>query len=492
VRLVLADPSKDEAFTNVVPGGKLTPRLNPADPALPLLHVRWQKKYALPFTLCVSAQTIEGQPIDPVAVARGNVTPSDHGRTITRDSAKQELTVPDAGTGRWPLPSLSLPMGPLTHQSMPAEVAYNSDGVLLMGRFELDQDVRQVTPAVVLKLAFADGRSEIWTPLPHLLDCGSYDQNFVAEVDNDGRATLRFGDDDYARRPTGVVNSVARFRIGNERSGNIGAETLVHVVAPDPAEPLDPANPGAPLFFAAVERVYQPSAAQLGTDAETIEQVRQFAPEAFRAIQFRAVTESDWNEVALRNPDVAAARASFHWTGSWYTVFVAINPSDAVNLERLPGGGLELTPQFATAMLAWLTRFKLAGYDLVVRAATFVPLEIDVQLCVARGYFRGDVIAAVTRILSNRSFADGTRGFFHRLSFGFGEAVYLSRLYAALDHVAGLDSATVTVFKRYWEVAGDELKQGLISMGAFEIPRLDNDPSSPEDGVLRLIAVGGL
>jgi hypothetical protein len=492
VRLVLAEPSEDAAFTNAVPGGKLTPRINPADPPLPLLHVRWDRKYALPFTLCISAQTIEGQPIDPVAVGRGNVTPADHGRTITRDSARRELTLPDGGSGRWPLPALPLPAGPLTQQASPAEIDFTSDALPLQGRFELDQDVREVMPAVVLKLGFADGHSEIWTPLPHLLDCGPYDQNFVPEVDNDGRATLRFGDDDYGRRPTGAVSALARFRIGNGRSGNIGAETLVHVVAPDPAEPLDPANPGAPLVFAQVDRVYQPWSALLGTDPETIEEVRQFAPEAFRAIQFRAVTASDWNEVALRSPDVAAARASFHWTGSWYTVFVAINPRDASNLARLPGGGSELTPAFATAMLAYLTRFKLAGYDLVVRAAAFVPLEIDIQVCVARGYFRGDVLAAVVRILSNRSFADGTHGFFHPLSFGFGEAVYLSRLYAALDGIAGLDSATVTVFKRYWEVAGDELRQGVIVMGMFEIPRLDNDPSAPENGVLRLNAVGGL
>jgi hypothetical protein len=492
VRLVLAEPSTDQAFTDAVPGGKLTPRLNPADPALPLLHVRWAKKDALPFTLCVSAETIEGQPIDPVAVSRGNVTPADHGRTITRDSKKNELELPAAGAARWPLPSLSLPAGPLTQQSMPTEVDYNADAIPLMGRFELDQDVREVRPAVVLKLGYASAPSEIWTPLPHLLDCGPYDQNFVAEVDNNGHTVLRFGDDDYARRPADVVSVLARFRIGNERSGNIGAETLVHLVRPNPAEPLDPANPGAPLFFADVERVYQPQVARLGADAETIEEVRQFAPEAFRAIQFRAVTEADWREVALRSADVAAAKASFHWTGSWYTVFVAINPSDPANLERLPGGGAALTPAFATTMLAWLTRFKLAGYDLVVRAATFVPLEIEIQLCVARGYFRGDVMAAVARLLSNRAYADGTRGFFHPLAFGFGEAVYLSRLYAQLDGVAGLDSATVKVFKRYWEIAGKELEHGVIPMGAFEIPRLDNDPSSPEHGVLRLIAVGGL
>jgi hypothetical protein len=172
-------------------------------------------------------------------------------------------------------------------------------------------------------------------------------------------------------------------------------------------------------------------------------------------------------------------------------VFVAIHPRDQGDLRRLPGGGAELEPAFAAVITAHLRRFKLAGYDLAVRAAQYVPLEIEVSLCIARGHFRGDVLRAVARALSNRAFADGSRGFFHPLSFGFGRPVYLSHLYAAIETVPGVDSATVTVFKRYWEAARDELDRGLIEMGPFEIARLDNDPSLPENGVLRLGAIGG-
>jgi hypothetical protein len=266
---------------------------------------------------------------------------------------------------------------------------------------------------------------------------------------------------------------------------------LLHTVTPDPADPLDPANPGVPLVFADVAAVYQPLPARLGTDPQSIEEVRQLAPEAFRAIQFRAVTEQDWQDVALRNPDVAAAQARFRWTGSWPTVFVAIQPRDPENLKPLPGGGAELFPAFAAAIEAYLVQFLLAGYELAVQAAIYVPLEIDITLCVARDYFGADVEAAALRLLSNQAYADGARGFFFPLNFGFGQSVYLSRLYAALERVDGLASATVTVFKRYWEIARDELARGSIAMGDMEIPRLDNDPNFPEHGVLRLTAVGG-
>ncbi len=493
VRIVDVEETEDEAFTDAVPGGVLTPRHNAGDAPLPLLRIFWREEDALAFPLCLSAETADGDPIAPVSVARGNIAPADHGRTVRQDSdTDEELGIPDTGVGRWPLPSLGLPLGPVTMQSMSEGATYTDTGRLLQGRHDLDVAPADALPAVTLLLTGTDGQDELWTPVPDLLDSGPYDRHFVAEIDNDGRAQVRFGDDQFGRRPLDTVRTRARYRVGNGRDGNIGYDSLRHVVAPDPAEPIDPANPGAPLNFAAVDAVYQPIAAHLGTDPESIEEVRQTAPEAFSAIQFRAVTVADWEEVALRHEGVAAAKARFRWTGSWHTVFVAIHPRDPDNLQRLPGGGVALEDGFARTIRAHLRRFKLAGYDLAVRAAQYVPLEIEIRLCVAHGHFRGDVLEAVARALSTRQFADGTRGFFHLLEFGFGEAVYLSQLYAAIEAVDGVESADILIFKRYWNEATDELERGLIPMGPFEIPRLDNDPNFPENGVLRLSAVGGL
>jgi hypothetical protein len=493
VRLTMAEPATDSVYSDAVPNGMLTPRSSPGEPVLPLQHVVWRAEDALPFTLCISALTTANVAVDQVSVARGNIAAVDHGRTVKKDSsvAADELKLPDQGALRWKLPSLGLPTGPLTHQPMPAVPEYDSEGRPLIGRYDLTGDADQAMPACVLLMQSASDPPEAWTAAADLLDSGAFDNQFVAEVDNDGRAVLRFGDDVYGRTPSGIVRARARYRVGNGRSGNIGAGALVHMVLPDPADPLDPSDPGAPLNLAQVEAVYQPLAATLGADPQTIEEVRQLAPEAFRAIQYRAVTEEDWHTVAMRNPALAAAKASFHWTGSWYTVFVAVNPAHTDDMIQLPGGGLALTADFEQSITAYLKRFKLAGYDLQVRAASYVPLEIDITLCVAPGYFRGDVEAQVMRLLSNQAYPDGTHGFFYLPARDFGQPIYLSRLYEAIDRVAGLESATVTVFKRYWEAAGDELAHGVIAVGAFEIPRLDNDRNRPEDGVLKLNAVGG-
>ena len=110
----------------------------------------------------------------------------------------------------------------------------------------------------------------------------------------------------------------------------------------------------------------------------------------------------------------------------------------------------------------------------------------------ARGHFRGDVLEGVARALSNRQYGDGTTGFFHPGRFAFGQGIYLSQIYAAVEKVEGVDSAVVKIFKRYWSVANNELANGLVPIGASEIARLDNDPNFMENGVLRLKAVGGL
>src|SRR5439155_4066665 len=115
------DATFDAAFTNAVAGGVLTPRLNTADPALPLLRVVFAKGQTLSFPACISAETDDHRVIDPVTVARGNIAPADHGRSIVRDTEDGTLAMPDMGSGRWPIPALQLPPAdaPVTQRPHP-------------------------------------------------------------------------------------------------------------------------------------------------------------------------------------------------------------------------------------------------------------------------------------------------------------------------------------------------------------------------------------
>ena len=512
VRLSAVTPTEDPIyFATLTAPGELRPIDAPPLPGtqvLPLLRVKWDDVDTLSFPLCLSSRDSDtGEPITNVSVARGNVSPCDHGRTVLEnyqalDTGTKLYFLPEGidpqtagepAVGRTGIAALELTRTGLTFQVMPATPTYDDQGRLIQARHDLGADVRTCAAAAVLILQFSPAETEIWEPVPDLLESRAFDRHFVVDVDNGGRAALRFGDDEYGRRPLGVQGITARYRVGNGRAGNLGSAALVHVVEPPAAEMVDPADPtAAPGVFPGVVRVWQPLPAASGTDAESIEAVRQEAPAAFHAEQFRAVTEFDWEQAAMKLPGMAAVKATFTWTGSWHTVFVALHPADAGELEIESGGRTRLSDALAARARHHLVRYKLAGYDLEIRTAKYVPIEIELQVCVAPGHFRGDVLEAVSRALSNRRNADGSVGFFHATRLSFGASVYLSQVYAAVKAVPGVDSLVVTVFERYWEEPNQELETGVIEMGAWEIARLDNDRNFPEFGTLTVTAVGGL
>ncbi len=71
-------------------------------------------------------------------------------------------------------------------------------------------------------------------------------------------------------------------------------------------------------------------------------------------------------------------------------------------------------------------------------------------------------------------------------------AVHLSRIYAAVEAVAGVDTARRARVPplRAREDAG-ELASGVLPLGRGEIAQLENDPSFLEHGVLRVVTLGG-
>jgi hypothetical protein len=467
---------EDSVYRDTLLNGALQVRSNPADPPLPLLKIAWDRSEALSFPLCISARTRDDRLINNVSLARGNLALADHGRTVLEAFPQEE-----------PVPAderfyLQLTKGPLTFQCQPADMRYrNVSGAALQesARHGLDCPSGEAQPAVALVATTTLGE-HLWSAVPHLLDSPPYSRHFVAETDNLGRARLRFGDGQYGKEAAEVTDFKVTYRLGNGRLGNIGADALAHILRPQVA----PAWP-------TVSAVRNPLAARDGVDAETLEQVRVRAPQAFRAKQYRAVTEADYAEAALRLPSVAGAVARFRWTGSWYTVQLAVDPLDPADLITLPGGRTRLASGFEQAVKAHVTRFKLAGYDLQVRSGEYLPLELEIRLCVLPGYFRSDVLEAVSLALSDEINPDGSRGFFHPDNFSFGQSVYLSRLYQAVEAVSGVDSAEVRLFRVFGQDDNGELASGVLPIGAWQIARLDNDPNFQENGVLRLSAGGG-
>jgi hypothetical protein len=135
--------------------------------------------------------------------------------------------------------------------------------------------------------------------------------------------------------------------------------------------------------------------------------------------------------------------------------------------------------------------FRMAGHDLEVDPPRFVSLDVEIDVCVCADYFRAHVRERLERALGSGWLPDGTRAFFHPDNLTFAQPVYLSDLYAAVHAVDGVESAQVRVFQRLHAPDPRPLDEGVLPIGRLEIARLDNDPSFPERGVLRLNVTGG-
>jgi hypothetical protein len=439
-----------------------------------LTYVEWGRDDALRFPLCVSVVDEPGTAPRRVSTARGNLMLADHGA-----SRPSEWHPANPGWTGPPLPSppgpgidvsgrafeLTLREGPVSRRVPLAEGAPAST-------IETVPDPGKALPQVELQIGLTPSSVETWDPVPDgLFDVDGFTPAFVVETDDDGRATLRFGDDLYGAAPADGAYIEANYRVGIGSGGNVGAGALAHLLK------------GAAALPSIVE-LRNPLPACGGIDPEPVERVKRIAPAAFRAVRERAVTEADYAEVVERLPMVSHARATFRWTGSWHTVYLAVDPL----------GGRELGEPDRQVILDWVTRFTQAGYDLELEQPRYVPLGLELHVCAKRDHLRPYVEAAVLEALGSQS-----GGFFDPDRFSFGDPLYLSQLASAVEAVPGVDSVTPLRFARLYDedpepdrpATAAHVDSGLIDADRLEVLRLDNDPSRPERGELRLVMGGG-
>jgi hypothetical protein len=477
VRLTKVMPSEDPSaglFNNP-----------PDNSVIKVAEIEWDAADALPFPLCIS---VAKDPDAVISVARGNIVLADHGRSITDETfdhvpkASVEIAR-NAPSGTCVQPDRqhaparfrpALKKAPLTHGfdldgmlSVPIaddELWWPASSMLIIA-------ARQATPIISRLAGELNSVTEFWTPRRDLLESRADATDFTVEIEDDGTARLRFGDGDEdgnggnGKRPAENTEFKISYRVGNGAVGNVGAEAIRHVVLPAPG---------------AIKHVRNPMAAAGGVDPEDIEVVRRDAPEAFRT-QERAVTPADYAAAAERQIDVQRAAATFRWTGSWHTVFVSA--------DRY--GGLAVDRRISTKLRSNLERVRMAGYDLEVYNPRYVPLEVELHVCVNPGYFRADVLQAVQKKLSSDMLPDGTLGIFHPDNFTFGQPVYLSPIVAAAQAVEGVDAVRPEVFRRMFGASPTSLIDGVIPIGGMEIGQLAQNPNFRERGTLKIHSGGG-
>ena len=337
---------------------------------------------------------------------------------------------------------------------------------------------------------------ETWLAVEDFIDSEPADRHYRVSRDNDANQTLHFGDGVHAAAPAAGAKIVLRYRVGIGVAGNVGADALTE---------FDRAF----RFADASQRIISvrnPFAASGAREPEALVSAKLLGPYRLRT-QNRAVVPADHEASLAAGVWIGAtrwvpvqSRARLRQTGSWNTMVVSVDMPD-----RQP---LAATPGLRAALEALLQARKMAGIDVRVEDARYCALHIGLRVEVDPQHFARDVRTAVELALVGPLAGTplgplagtplgpqaDTLSFFGPGRFRFGQAVYLSDLYAAVSTIEGVASVAVTRFKRLGDRYPDNEAAGLIPVGALEVARCDNDTRNAEstaNGVLFVSACGG-
>ncbi len=288
--------------------------------------------------------------------------------------------------------------------------------------------------------------------LTELVDYASADGN-----------SLRFGDGEFGLAPTEGSKFTLRYRLGNGSRTNVAPDTLV----------LFPG--GLPAGVAAV---VNPLAGLGGRDPETTESIRINAPQAFRAMTYRAVQPADFEDIAERLPWVQQAGAAVRWTGSWPTVFVTPDVRDTVGLPRA----------LRRELAQLIDRVRQAGREAKVMEPRYADIDLEIRLCVAPNAYCGEVKRAALAALFG---LHGGEGFFDPDNFRFGQPLSRAALIATLQAVPGVRAVEAMRVRRRGGFDWRAFIEYALNVGVNELVRVANDRDLPERGAVRLIMEGG-
>ena len=429
-----------------------------------VLQLTWGEEDALTFPL-----NLEGDGGMPGALARGNLVLVDHGRTLDFAEPLPEDAAVTAGMG---LIDDDAP-GARRRPRLDADrIVYAPPFDAGLARERAAVWALAPTEASVAQVALT-GDGETWSAKPDLLASDRFAPDFKVEPLDDGGGRVLFGDGTLGRAPDPDADLKARIRVGGGPAGNIGPDSIRHIVTDDPD------------LLAAVRN---PIPATGGLAAETVTAIKIAASRAFRQ-QKRAVTPADYVTAAETFPTVQRATAERRWTGSWHTVFLSIDRA----------GGRPVDEGFETDLRRHLGAQRLAGHDLEIVPPRYAPLDIVLIVCVRPDYYPGDVERDLLDVFSAGYTRSGVQGFFHPDKFSFGQPVRLSAIIAQAMQVQGVlwvgvrldDGTRPGRFERMDQPGVDYSDAGEIPIGPKEVARLDNDPSAPEHGRLRFEMRGG-
>jgi hypothetical protein len=235
-----------------------------------------------------------------------------------------------------------------------------------------------------------------------LLGSGPNDRHFLVLVDQNDRATIRFGNGVNGAPPSGTVS--VRYKTGGGSSGNVDAGRLV-VIEGSFADAH-----GRPVRV----MVTNPLPAQGGSDRQTVAAAKLLAPESLRALT-RTVAREDFEINARRIPAVSRA---LMLTSNEDT---SIQENCGVLFVIPKGGGLP-TPALKNLVLKQVTEVYpcTLTFQVGVQDPVYRPVDIEARVFLRQGASAGETRDRIRRNLTEMfriELPDGTPNL--AIDFGF-------------------------------------------------------------------------
>lgn len=261
-------------------------------------------------------------------------------------------------------------------------------------------NARGYAPALAVRVG-----ERLYEEQPGLYGFGDDARAYTVRTVEEEKSEIQFA----GRLPTGTNNVTALYRVGSGLAGNLEPGRLTTVMTP----------------VLGIAGVVNPVAADGGSDAETLDDMRVSAPQSIRTLD-RVVSLSDFEVFARRFRGIGKALATELRIGMRSVVLLTIATTDL----QSPIVG-SATMEDLRAALA-----KVGAPRRIVRIEGFTALAARVTIALASDpiYRRGDVEAAVRSALASA---------FSRASRGFGEALHESAILVEVQKVAGVIAARI-------------------------------------------------
>lgn len=290
-------------------------------------------------------------------------------------------------------------------------------------------------------------QGEEWDIMENLFYSRSDKKHYSIQIDENNITRVYFGDNIYGKIPEKDGEITATYRVGGGVRGNVPADTITVITK-------------APQLQGLAARVTNEKPATGGADREKIEHAVKLAPTIFKSRQ-RGVTREDFVALAKKFNGVAKAKAE---ATSWNYIDLYIAPS---------GGGIA-TDILKTDLLAYFEDKRMMTTLIRIKDPFYVPVYITAEVNVESYYFQEDIRHQIENAIKNEV-----------LNFDktdFGQSVYLSKVYEAIEDIEGVEFVNISEFCR--DAPADVYKStdpdydmdmaietsGIIKTQKYEIP----------------------